>query len=233
MSELEIFSFIGKFIAWVASGAAGAFIFFKFIGQRWIENKFAKDLELFKTQKLHEFDLLLSRKTKWNEAEHEVLSISWKKLKNAHNYLRRSVSGFKEYSDLDRMNEGEFRKFINRNDLSESENDYLISQKGKRNAAYDKILDYRSLNEAHKAFLDFHSYFEENRIFLRPHIKENFDKVDDYIWSAWVSKKMSLDLGDGKTDFLMEAYKKENEEIKPLIKKIEETIQRELFPEST
>ena len=229
--DKEIYEFFGRLILWIASGAGGGFLLIKFLSQRWIENRFSKDLELFKTQKLHEFDLLLTRKTKWHQTEHDVLSTSWKKLKQAQNALRRAISEFKEYPDFDRMDESSFESFLSRSDLSTSEKEFMKDHNDDRNSAYNKILDYRSLNEAHKAFIDFHTYFEENRIFLRQHIKEKFDKVDSYIWSAWVSKKMSLNDRSSTTDFLIKAFDKEDKEIKPLINEIEEVIQNELFPE--
>jgi hypothetical protein len=231
VTEQELFALVGKIIAWIASGAGGAFLLIKFMGKKWLENKFSKDLELFKTQKLHEFDLLLTRKTKWHQTEHEVLSASWKKLKHAHNALKGAISMFSQHPDFDRMQDDEFNKFLDRGNFSDSEKDFMKDHTGGRNSAYGKITDHRLINEAHKAFLDFYLYFEENRIFLQPHIKEKFEKVDDYIWSAWVSKKMSLNERSGTRDFLMEAFDKEDKQIKPLINDIENTIQKELFPE--
>lgn len=228
MDTEELFKLFGYFSSWIVSGAAGAALF-RFFGGKWVENIFAKDLEGFKAQTLHEFDLLLTRKNKWHEKEHEVLSKCWIKLVNAHRKLKQAMMSFREMPDLDRMSEQDLRSFAQRNNLSEYESEYLLSQKDKMQA-YSKILDMRDLNSAHTAFVEFHTYFEDNKIFLSPDIKDKFLAADDYIWSAWVSQKMSTKPYNTKIDYYMKAYDTENEKIKPLILEIELLLQEKLFP---
>jgi uncharacterized short protein YbdD (DUF466 family) len=231
MSEQELYSLVGKLVAFIASGAGGAFLFAKFWGQKWIENKFSKDLEQFRAQTLHEFSILLTRKTKWHDKEHEVLSECWKKLVQAHRALKKAISMMRNIPNLDNYNDANFSKFLDENDFNDSEKKYLRDNNSKRNNAYLKILETRSVDEAHKAFLEFHNYCDENKIFLRPHIKEQFDIVNQHIWEAWVSKHMDVSHSEGNKDFLWKAYDKESKEIKPLINEIETAIQKELFPE--
>lgn len=231
MTESEFFGYIRQLIIPSLSGALSAILFIKFIGKQWIANKFAKDLEFFKTQKLHEFDLLLTRKAKWHEAEHEVLSMSWRKLILAHIALKQAISMLRHLPDLDRMESNELEIFLAKGDFCDDEKVYLRNSKGKI-SAYSHILDVRALTKAQKEFQEFHTYYDENRIFLRPHIKEKFERVDDYIWSAWVFRKMSVDCSDGERDSLREAYDLEDKKIRPLIKDIESIIQSELFPDS-
>ncbi|CAI2717523.1 hypothetical protein [Nitrospina watsonii] len=234
MSEQELYALLGKFASWLLSAAGGAgllLLFLKIWGQNWIESKFLKDLELFKAQKLHEFDILLKRKIKWHEKEHESLSESWKKLVMAHRSLKGAIFSFRKSPDLERMSREEFNRFLESGDLSNDEKEYLTGNREGLNTAYSRILDIRSLNDAHKAFLEFNLYFDTNKIFLRPHIKEKFQEADDYIWSAWVSQKMSYDLRDSKADFAIKALDTEKDKIAPLIKDIENIVQKELFPE--
>lgn len=233
MMEKEVFEVIGIIITFAATGAGSAFLMIKFWGEKWVENKFTKDLELFKFQKLHDFDLLLNRKTKWHEKEHEVLSQSWKKLVVAHRSLRRAISLLKQFPNIEEMSDKEREKFFLGTDLTEEEIGYIENEKKRGfNLAYSRVLDNRSLHDAHKAFNEFDLYFETNKIFLRPHIKEKFEKASDYIWSAWVSKKMDNDENDyRKEDFGLKAYETENEKIKPLVAEIEDVIQKELFLE--
>lgn len=129
-----------------------------------------------------------------------------------------------------RMSDEEYRDYVNDRDFTEYEKNYMLDNKPDAEKVYNKILDHRSLQNSHEAFTKFHEYFEENKIFLRPHIKEKFEKVDDYIWQAWVSHKMSISHPDSKTDFFTQAFDKEDKEIKPLIKEIEDAVQEELFP---
>lgn len=225
MDEKELF---GKlFVIAIASGAGGAFLLIKFGGKKWIENIFSKNFEAFKAQKLHEFDLLLTRKTRWHEKEHEVLSTLWIKLMDAYNALKRSIGMLRESPDLDGMVEQDFSGFLEGNDFSDSERKFLKSEENK-NRAYSRILDFRDLNQANKLFLEFHSYFENNRIFLSPDIKDKFAKVDDYIWSAWVDRKIGMD--DRKISFTIDANKTRKEDIEPLMNEIDILIQKKLFP---
>lgn len=234
MSEQEVYSLLGKVFSWFLSATGGAallLLYFKFWGQKWIEAKFLKDLELFKVQKLHEFDFLLTRQTKWHEKEHEILSESWKKLVKAHTSLKMAISAFRSFPDLNKYSDNELERFMQDNKFSEDEKEFMKGNSKDYVSAFSRIMDYRALGEANAAFNEFHTYFDENRIFLRPHIKEKFEKADNYIWSAWVSQKMSLRHTNSKRDFSMEAFDKESKEIKPLIDEIESVIQKELFPE--
>lgn len=234
MTEQEIFVLIGKLASWLLSAAGGAgllLLALKLWGQKWIENKFTKDLELFKAQKLHEFGILLTRKTKWHEKEHEVLSEAWKKLIKAHTSLKMAISAFRTFPDLNKCSDEELKRFMADNEFSEGEREFMKESSKDYNFAFSKIMDHRALNEANKTFTEFHEYFDENRIFLRPHIKEKFQTVDDHIWSAWVSQKMELRGTRSKRDFGIEAFEKEDKEIKPLIADIENVIQKALFPE--
>ncbi len=227
----NIYVFLGKLFFFIITSSGAALVLFKFYGQKCIENKFSKDLEEFKVKKLHEFDVLFSRKTKWNEKEYEVLQESWVKIIDAYHALKQAVALMRELPDLNRKTRDELDLFLAESDFSKSEKQLLLDAKNK-NDNYVKILESRELQEAHKAFLCFHKYFEHNRIFLAPDIKEKFEKVDDYIWSAWVSRKMGMNRISRTKDFTIEAYNKIEEKIEPMIKEIEDFLQSKLFPET-
>ena len=148
------------------------------------------------------------------------------------------MSMLREHPDFNCMDESDFKTYLDRNDFTDDEKEYFFkAEKNNRNKAYSESMDHRELISAWKAFLDFHLFFEENRIFLDPDIKKKFLEVDDYIWSAWVSRKMSLRklslggyLGDNRGDFLEEALNIQSEKIKPLIDEIESLLQEKLFP---
>lgn len=230
MSEQELLALIGEIFVWLLSVAGAAFLLVQFGAQKWIENRFAKNLEAYKAQKLHEFDILLTRKIKWHEKEHEVLSMCWNKAILAQGALKRAISVLREYEDLNKLSAEEFENFLERSDLSEDNKEFISSYSNGRNQAYVKVLDHVDLVSAQQLFIDFNKYFEENRIFLRPHIKSKFEKLNEHIWSAWVSRKMSIRTPESKTDFWVKAHDTEKKEIAPLIKEIEDAIQQELFP---
>jgi len=229
MSTIEFYSILGQLSSWVVAVIIGAALV-RFLGERWLENKFSKNLEAYKAQILHKFDLLLTRKVKWHETEHEVLSLSWIKLMDVYNALKRSTGMLRQMPNLDKMNESKLKRFAEKNNFSDDETEYLLSEENKT-SAYSRILDFRCLKKAHDLFNEFRIYFENNKVFLRPNIKEKFSIVEDYIWSAWVDTKMGLD--DQKISWNISARKKVKDEIEPVIKEIEELLQKELFPEES
>lgn len=226
MLEILIESIV-TIIGNTAISLAAIFLFVKFLGKRWIEGKFKKDFERFRAQT----DLLITRKVKWHEKEQEVLSESWRKLKQAHIAIKKAISMFYESPDLNNKNKSDLENFMNNSDFSDGEKEYMRKNSNDYDSAYYRVMEKRNLDEAHKAFLGFHTYFDENRIFIRPHIKEEFQKADCYIWSAWVSKHMDSRARKGTIDFHLRAFDKENKDIKPLVENIESIIQKELFPD--
>lgn len=114
MNMPGIENIISEYIPYVVSGAVGAALF-RFLGKRWLENIFSKDLEAFKAQKIHEFDLLLTRKTRWHEKEYEVLSQLWGLLIAARDKL--SIVGNAESLEDARRASMEFREYFDKNKI--------------------------------------------------------------------------------------------------------------------
>ncbi len=207
-------------------------VFVPFFGKKWIENRFSKNFEAFKVQKLHEFDVLLTRKVKWHDREHEVLSECWVKLVQAHAKLKTAIYAYQNVPNFSAMSSDELKQCLKRNSFTEDETIFFDNETDKV-YAFAKVMSFRATNTAYEAFFNFHTYFENNKIFLQPEIKEKFCKVDNYIWQAWVSQEMSLRSSHAlhsNTDHAFKAFETENEKITPLIKDIEDTIQTVLFP---
>ncbi len=232
----ELFNFLGQIVVIGGGGATIAYFIFKVLGEKWIENKFALNLESYRAiqaQSLEEAKLKLSiymtRQLKLHEKEYEVFPLVWEKLNEAHICLKRATGVFREHPDLDRMDESTLKKWIDRTDMSENEKD-MIFESNDRNRSYSDILDWRDLQRAHTAFVDFHEYLEKNRIFLSPELKEKFDQIDSFIWRAWVAKKMDTKRSNTDKDYLMEAWDIEEKSITPLRLEIEKLVQDKLFP---
>ena len=103
-----------------------AFLFFRFLGKRWIENKFQKSLEDHKhkhdeeIQRLKcEIDLQLSRITKIHEKEFEVLPQAWTKLDNLLDLVRQFIRETHSIPNLNNKSSQELEEFLSKQDLSE------------------------------------------------------------------------------------------------------------------
>ena len=86
----EIYTFIGKIVAYGGGATVLAYAIFMFLGKKWIESKFDEKFAAFKhaqEQELeryrHQVNILLSRVTKIHEKEIEILPELWHKLQNA------------------------------------------------------------------------------------------------------------------------------------------------------
>lgn len=217
------------FLWCMASAALATVAILRFWGQKWVESKFHEKVERFKAQISHDLSFSLAQKTKWHDKEQEVLSQCWQKLVTAHDRLKKSISMFRRFPDLNNMTKQEKERHVRVLQYNESEVAYFQSQENKNNA-HVKIMEFRELKAAEEAFNLFHEYYEHNKIFLHPDIKEQFDKIDQLIWEAWVSRKMSID-ETRIHDFWTKALEKENDEVKPLMQDIENAIQSRLFPQ--
>lgn len=225
-----IFSWVGQLVAAGGGGAIVAFGLFRFLGQSWIQNQFSKDLEVAKP----EIALVTARRLKLHDREYEVFPEAWSKLNKASESLGRAIASFRSMPDLERMAEDELTDWIGRSDLTAGEKAYLLDEH-KKNRALGRILDARGVSEAHKAFSDFHTYIQENRIFINPDLKVKLDRIDELMWSSWVSKSMDFD-GHGRDEgksYLAEAWKVYQDQVGPLKKEIERLVQARLFPDAS
>lgn len=223
----QVFSLIGQVVAAGGGGALVAFAIFRSLGKGWIENQLAKDLEAAKS----EIALLSARQLKLHDREYAVFPEIWAKLQKAVASLGGAIISFREIPDFNRQSEVEQDEWLTRSDLSEDEKRYFLAQADKVRT-YSRILDWRDLVRAREDFIEFRTFFHANRIFIRPEIKEKFDQIDNLLNSSWVSKKMDWDgySRGGETNFLSEALKKYEREIKPLMAEIEGLVQGTFFP---
>jgi hypothetical protein len=219
----QIYSLLGHLILDAGAAALLLFAAIKFLGGKYIETKFAIELERAKS----EINLLSSRTLKLRDKEYEILPEVWSKLNDAHFALQRCLKLLRESTNLERMSDEDFQDFLKNSDLTGQEKKF-IAQSSHKNRDYLHLLEWRDINNANKLFGEFHRYLENVRIFLDPELKQKFDKIDDYIWSAWTSNMIGKD--DRDTKMKLEAYKILKEKIGPLMKEIENLLQSRLFP---
>src|ERR1700743_2551863 len=112
MSEVAMIevmlSFIGKIVLYGSGSAAIAFLFFRFLGQKWIEGKFAERLEAYKHAQAKELEgvkfqinSMFSRVAKLHDKEFEILPNVWAKMNDAHAALLRCYWQFRRHNDFD------------------------------------------------------------------------------------------------------------------------------------
>jgi len=219
----------------IAVGGGGGFIAYKLVtwlGQKWIESKFAQELENIKhdhNQEIEELKFkinsLFNRTTKIHEKEFDVLPEAWRKLQLARGHVSNILPFIKDYPDLNKMTKEELSCFLENSPLNSFHRSELSRQSDK-NAYYQDIIFWYELSQAKKSGEEFHNYLVFNKIFLTKDLSEEFKKVDYLIQAAIIDSESNREEKDRK--LIREAYKSVNEKMTPLIEKIEELVQQRL-----
>lgn len=232
--EQEFGALVGRVIAYGGGGAVIAYLIFRFLATSWIENKFSEKLEAYKHAQSKELEdvrfrinSIFNRLSKLHDKEFEVLPNAWGKLNQAYQAIMRCVMSYREFPDLDRLDNIELDEFLSGTTLSESSK-RKIRDSTQKVRTYGDIMSWVDINDAHKAFFEFHSYIVANRIFLRSDLKNKFDAVDDLMWKMWVSHKVGKDSGNYRLQY--EEFQKNDPTIKSLMAEIENLVQGRLQP---
>ena len=99
--------------------AAVAYLAFKFLAAKWLENKFAERLEAYKHQQQKELEQLkfqinasFDRLTKLHQHEFQVLPDAWGVLVNAFVEAKAFVASLQSYPDLETMKPAHLAEFV-------------------------------------------------------------------------------------------------------------------------
>ncbi len=225
-----------KIVEWglaiVAAGGGGAVIafgIFKFFGQNWIKHLLAKDLEVAKS----EISFHAAKRAKLHDKEYEVFPEIWALLCEAQASLAACLLEMRTFPDFTRFDEESFNHWLDSTDLNEDEKHVMI-EAADRHATLNRILDLRNLKRAEKDYLKFQDCLQVSRIFISPDIRDMFVEVQQLFRKVWAAKKTDFDLTNQgeREQFFIEALNIYDDEVKPLISKLEKAIQVKLFPAS-
>jgi hypothetical protein len=225
---MDALSLLGQLITLAGGGAVVAYGLFRYLGSKWIENKFAERLEQLRhTQALElqrlrvEIDSLLSGAIKLQDKEFQTLPEAWVKLDEAFGQVSHLTAPFQQYPDLDRLNNAQLEEFLSGTTFTTTQKGEIRNAEKKTNKYQELIFRYR-LSDVRKSIADLHNYVERNSIFMPPDLKKHFEKVTNDLWSAMVSKEVGHDVQDWKMQG--EGWDKVKKEVEPLRKNIEEMI---------
>ncbi len=231
-TEQLVIQFIAKLLTYGGTGALVAYGLFKFLGKKWIENKFAEKLQEHKHAQDKELEelkfkinALFSRITKIHEKEFEVLPEAWLKMQEALGRASQLVSLFREYPDLDRMSKEAISEFLAQSKLNDYEKKELLEASNKL-TYYQNTIFWHDLKETQESFWDFHNYIIKYRVFMSSILQEQFGKIDDIIWKAIVERKVGHEANDIK--MWTNAYKQIRDETNPIRDEIEKLVQSRL-----
>lgn len=123
------------------------------------------------------------------------------------------------------MNEGEFTSFIGESNLVERDKKALRNSSD-RLTSYKKIIFNHDMKDAYNRFVEFHDFIRKNKIFLSKDLYELFSELDKILYDSLFDVRIN-DMFDNY-QFSVEAFDKIRKDVPPLLKKLEENVQRRL-----
>ena len=209
-----------------------AYVVFRFLGVKWIESKFAAQLEAERHRHAKELQELkkrldseLSRVIKLQDREFAVLTEAWDLLQDALGEVTALVSLFRQYPDLSRLSDERLTEWLAGSRLGDVHRNE-VKGAADRNKHYQSLIFWYELHDAKNAWLKYRTYINKNSIFLRPELSDSFQKINGIMWDALVSREVGQEAND--TKFWVEASQKMRNEITPLIEDLRKQV-RELL----
>jgi NAD-dependent DNA ligase len=179
-----LFASVGRLLAVAGGGAVVAYSIFKWLGKRWLEQQFEKQLQKLKhdqqkelQQLQHDINALFSRISKIHEKEFEVLPRAWQLLHEANGAVFQVVKALKQFPDFDRMAELQFEEFVNSCRLAEFQKSELRGAQD-RLKYYEEASFWVELNDAKRARTELNNYLALNSIFMTETLRQQFREIN-------------------------------------------------------
>lgn len=177
--------------------AAVAYLAFKFLAAKWLENKFAERLEAYKHQQQKELEQLkfqinasFDRLTKLHQHEFQVLPDAWGVLVNAFVEAKAFVASLQSYPDLETMKPAHLAEFVEACPLAPWQKEELkATPQDRKNKYYQESIFWYSSSNASKASNECHIFLRKNGVFIERAIKEQFQAIDQLIREALVTRQ--------------------------------------------
>lgn len=232
MMNDEILKFIGEVVAYGGSATFIAYMVFKHLSNKWIENKFQEKLENYKTEQQkelevykHKINSLFNRVSKIHEKEFEVLPQMYSLMIEAIEKISIVTSTFKQYHNVKDMSKERLEVFLENSFLEDWQKEELKKSYDKQKY-YQKASAFFDLHNSKKAIYEFHSYIERNRLFLKDDIKQKFNEIDSLIWEIYNSSDVAEEVEDNKMK--VQAWRDTRDKIEPIRQEIERLVQERL-----
>jgi len=185
-------------------GAAVAYLVFKTLGAKWLDNHFAGRLQALKHDHDHEMahlklkiDGQLDRAVKLNQREFDVVPTIWKAVTEAHYAVVDTISVMQSHPDLNRMTEDEFGEFLSGTRLQEFQKiEIRRLSVWDRTSYYGEKLQWIKLNDTNKLIVDFNHALLTNSIFIHPDTFAEFERFANPLRKAFHQWRVNMQMGD-------------------------------------
>ena len=213
------------------------YAFFKFLGEKWISQKFSERLEAYKADQTRELEKLkhringvFDRTKRLHDKEFEVLPEIWGKLVDARGWALSYTSIFKSYADISRLTSSDLEEFLSTTRFSESQKREIKSAYRPQDAYIaitERYLHADTMDKIREAGIA----LSKHGIFVLPEIRHDMAKMLEFIHSAVAEHQINEE--NDVRPRMREALQKLKEEGEPLFKKIELAVTDRLWESTT
>lgn len=185
-----LWAFAGQFGITLVVAVGAAWALFRYLGDKWISNKFTASLESFRHAQAQEIEKLrlkintaFDRTVKLHNQEFEVLPELWDRLIEAYSYTVSFVSPFQSYPDLDRLSLAELNHFLDQSKLHNYQrNDILASST--RTESYMEMIFWHNYNDVANKREHFDRYSRSKGLFVQEDLQGEINKLADLMFDA-------------------------------------------------
>jgi hypothetical protein len=224
----------------ISGAAAVGYGLFKWLGEKWIDQKFEKQMEAYKTEQSRELERLrhkingvFDRTIRLHTKEFEVLPDLWGKLVEAHAWGHNYVSPMQSYADVSRMDDEELAEFLEETEFMEVQKRDIKDETRpmERQRIFTRISTLYRHKDAQERLREFATCLRKNGIFVKPEIKADMDKMlkllGDAIWEKGMNEETDM------RPRIRDAYKRFEIEAQPLLERIEKSVADRLWDSTT
>lgn len=236
---MHVFTAIGAVVAAGGGLSLIAYAIFRFLGERWLNNKFEERLSDYKHKHQkelehlkHEISKLMDRATKLHQREFDVIPEAWGKMNDAYNKARSLTAVLQEYADVGGMSQVQLEEYLEENPLLNWQKAELKTIDGiERQRYYQKAISPHRVHQAWAACVDLNIYLRKNGIFMPPDILAKFEGITDVIFNAVAEYRNNEQLEIRPRERV--AHKVLHEQCEQLIKDLQADVQGRLWGSMT
>jgi len=233
--DMDTFSrIVTQLVIYGGGGVAIGYAVFRFLGEKWIENKFSQNLKKLEHDQnvvvarlKVEIESMLSGALKFQEREFVVLPETWGRLDAAFSHISWLVSPIQQLVDVGRLSDVQLGEYLATKTWPESQKQEVRDASPRERTKVFEDISFRyKLSEVKRTFHEYQAYIASNLIFYPAEMKANLRAIEKKLWEAIVAKEVGTEAADWKLQ--NEGWAKLKEEAEGMRDAIERDIRKRL-----
>ncbi|PRX11594.1 UNVERIFIED_ORG: hypothetical protein BCL66_10183 [Martelella mediterranea] len=230
----EVLPFLGTLGLTVAAAILAAYNLFKWLGVKWIEGKFERQLEAYRSEQSRELERLrhrinsvFDRTIRLHSREFEVLPDLWGKLVTAHDAVAWCISPLQESHNIHALDDEALAEVLEKTGFMEFQKKAIVNESDsfERERQFHETAHLHALRKAQKHVGNFATALKRDGIFVLPDIRSDMDRMLELATEALQEHEMNAQFG---SDY-QEKYKHFDREAAGLFKRIETAVSNRLW----